>query len=93
MKRITYEEMPAKLVNNEDFHGNSVKAITLKDWYYVYSYNTLIFKRNKYTYDLQLNATHYSSTTSKLQRMLEKLFNIRGFEKVHDIPRWAGDWE
>lgn len=89
----TYKEMPAKLRNLEPFQGSSVTATASKDWYYVYSYGTLIFKFGKRKNEARLNVTKYSVTTSKLQRMLERVFAIKDCEKVHDVPMWRRNWD
>lgn len=90
--KCTYKEMPTKLQNLENFTGNSVTAITWGDVYYVYSYNTLIFKYDKLKKSMQLNVTKYSRTTSKLQRMLQQIFPNSRHILFLEKDLWVGDF-
>ena len=68
----TYKQIPEAIANQENFAGSSVQGYKENDWYYVYSYGTLmaIVLAN----GVVLNKQHYSPTTSKIQNILRWLF-------------------
>ena len=71
--RTTYKEMENKLRKYEEFEGNSVEAVydEYSNKYEVYSYNTRIYCNDGY-----FDNSYYSTTTSKLQNMLIRVFNL-----------------
>ena len=76
MKKATYREIPALLEQRKPFDGNSCHAFMFGGNYEVYSYQTLILQEidGKVIY---WNAKKYSVTTSKLQNILRRVFNLK----------------
>lgn len=71
MKRITYKDLENALKNREDVVCSSVKAVNKKGIYLVYSFETVIaVKKNGKWY---LNEHNYSSTTSKIQKLVKEV--------------------
>ena len=79
MKKATYREIPALLAAREPFTGNSVKAIRSgknNEFYTVISYETAIYR--DCDGELMLfDSKYYSSTTSKLQNIMRRVFNLK----------------
>lgn len=38
----SYKEIPEAIITREGFKGSSVEGVNKKDWYYIYSYDTVI---------------------------------------------------
>ncbi|HQP00306.1 MAG TPA: hypothetical protein PL042_06830 [Caldisericia bacterium] len=76
----TYKQMPNKLINREEFNGNSVTATIENGIYKVYSYNTLIFSHDINNSENYFNNKYYSNTTSRIQNMLISIFNLRNYD-------------
>lgn len=73
-----YQDIKNKLANKQAFNGNSARAEINGSLYNVYSYNTLIFSYNLDAYQiLDFDNKFYSVTTSRLQNMIKKAFNIK----------------
>ena len=70
----TYKEIPDAITNQENFAGSSVQGYKENDWYYVYSYGTLMAIVLANGAGVVLNKHHYSPTTSKIQNILRWLF-------------------
>ena len=70
----TYKEIPEAIACQEDFEGNSVQGLNKKDWYYVYSYRTIMAIVLANGAGVVLNTHKYSPTTSKLQNILRRVF-------------------
>lgn len=71
MKKITYKDLECALRNVEEVVCSSVKAVSKKGRYLVYSYETVIaVKENSKWY---LNEYPYSKTTSKIQNLVKKV--------------------
>lgn len=70
----TYKEIPAAIREQENFAGSSVQGVKEDDWYYVYSYGTLMAIVLANDACVILNKQHYSPTTSKIQKILRCLF-------------------
>lgn len=70
----TYKQIPEAIVNQENFVGNSVQGVKEDDWYYVYSYGTLMAIVLANDAGVVLNKHKYSRTTSKIQAILRRLF-------------------
>ncbi len=78
MIQTNYKEMKKKLENREPFVGNSVFAKMENEYYLVYSYNTMILKWDtKKNTQVYFNSAKYSSTTSRLQNMIRKAFDVQ----------------
>ena len=75
--RATYEEMDYMLENKKEFRGSSVTAEWNKKEYIIKSYSTIIFKTNKQNNIIYFDGQKYSSTTSKIQNIIRKVFNIK----------------
>lgn len=69
-----YKEIPAAISNQENFAGSSVQGFKKKDWYFVYSYGTIMAIVLANGAGVVLNKQHYSPTTSKIQNILRCLF-------------------
>ena len=91
MAYATYKDIPSHISWQEDFEGNSAKAETKSNgWYVIYSYNTImaIVLPNR---KAVVNASHYSPTTSRLQNILKRYLSA---EIIYVEPRgawYAGD--
>ena len=71
MKKITYADLECALRNVEEVVCSSVKAVSKKGRYLVYSYETIIaVKENSKWY---LNEYPYSKTTAKLQKLVKEV--------------------
>lgn len=70
----TYKEIPEAIAQQETFAGSSVQGVKENDWYYVYSYGTLMAIVLANNAGVVLNKSKYSSTTSKIQNILRWLF-------------------
>ena len=70
----TYKQIPEAIAQQENFAGSSVQGVKEKDWYYVYSYGTLMAIVLANGAGVVLNKQHYSPTTSKIQNILRWLF-------------------
>lgn len=70
----TYKQIPAAIREQENFAGNSVQGVKENDWYYVYSYGTLMAIVLANGAGVVLNKQKYSPTTSKIQNILCRLF-------------------
>lgn len=70
----TYKEIPNAISNQENFAGSSVQGYKENDWYYVYSYGTLMAIVLANGAGVMLNTHKYSRTTSKIQAILRRLF-------------------
>lgn len=71
MKKITYADLGCALRNVEEVICSSVKTVSKKGRYLVYSYETIIaVKENSKWY---LNEYPYSKTTSKLQKLVKEV--------------------
>lgn len=84
MIKATYKQMFDLLSHGRAFKGNSVTAVSVcqgdEITYTVYSYDTIIYQStcNRYT-DLKkvyFNNYYYSPTTSKIQNMLIRVFDL-----------------
>lgn len=76
MKKATYREIPALLEQRKPFDGNSCHAFKYDNCYEVWSYYTLILKEVDGEV-MYFDSDHYSSTTSKLQNILRRVFNLK----------------
>ncbi|PWM76724.1 MAG: hypothetical protein DBY32_11410 [Phascolarctobacterium sp.] len=79
IKRATYREIPALLESKARFTGNSCYAVSFLDEYSVYSYHTLIYREVCHkdgSKDVYFDRSYYSRTTSRLQNILRKVFNL-----------------
>ena len=78
LKRATYRDIQMLIPNCEPFYGNSASGIIDGDGIYIVnSYTTNIAKidtRNKKV--LYFDGEFYSSTTSKIQNLIRKNFEI-----------------
>ncbi len=67
--------MPQALKDMRPFKGNSVTAYYENGHYTVYSYSTIMFiycaKQDRYAFNIK----KYSSTTSRLQGILKRVFS------------------
>lgn len=75
MAYATYKDIPSHIREQEDFEGNSVKAETKSNgWYVIYSYSTImaIVLPNK---KAVVNTNYYSHTTSRLQNIIKHYLN------------------
>jgi hypothetical protein len=78
--QTTYSGMAHKLETRQPFTGSSVGANLITDKvtgdyeYQVFSYNTLIAKDTNGA--LWINPTKYSSTTSRIQNLIKKVWAI-----------------
>lgn len=70
----TYKEIPEAIACQEDFNGNSVQGLNKKDWYYVYSYGTIVAIVLANDAGVVLNVHKYSPTTSKIQNILRRVY-------------------
>ena len=70
----TYKQIPEAIANQENFEGSSVQGYKENDWYYVYSYGTLMAIVLANGAGVVLNKHKYSPTTSKIQNILRWLF-------------------
>ena len=70
----TYKEIPEAITKQENFAGSSVQGYKENDWYYVYSYGTLMAIVLPNCAGVVLNKHCYSPTTSKIQNILRWLF-------------------
>ena len=70
----TYKQIPEAISNQENGAGSSVQGVKENDWYYVYSYGTLMAIVLANGAGVVLNKHKYSSTTSKIQNILRWLF-------------------
>ena len=70
----TYKQIPAAIREQENFAGSSVQGYKENDWYYVYSYGTIMAIVLANGAGVVLNKQKYSSTTSKIQNILHWLF-------------------
>ena len=70
----TYKEIHDAITKQENFAGSSVQGYKENDWYYVYSYGTLMAIVLANDAGVVLNKHHYSPTTSKIQNILRWLF-------------------
>lgn len=70
----TYKDIPNAISNQENFAGSSVQGYKENDWYYVYSYGTIMAIVLANGAGVILNKKHYSPTTSKIQSILRWLF-------------------
>lgn len=91
MAYATYKDIPSHISWHEDFEGNSAKAETKSNgWYVIYSYNTImaiVLPNNKAV----VNTSHYSPTTSRLQNIIKNYLNAE-FICVEPRGAWyAGD--
>lgn len=75
--RATYEEMDYMLENKKEFRGSSVTAEWDQKEYIVKSYSTVIFRTNKQNNIIYFDGQKYSFTTSKIQNIIRKIFNIK----------------
>ena len=81
MAKKTYVEMEDALRFRETFKGSNVHADTEDGIYKVWSYQTHIFSK-KGQGEVWLDNKYYSHTTSKIQNMLIRVFNLNdGIEK------------
>ena len=71
----TYKEIPGAIINRKNFKGSSVEGAVRSDWYYIYSYDTIIGIVLANDAGLVLNVHHYSPTTSKIQNILRRIFD------------------
>lgn len=72
MAYATYKDIPSHINWRKDFEGNSAKAETKSNgWYVIYSYNTImaIVLPNR---KAVVNESHYSPTTSRLQNIIKR---------------------
>ena len=67
----TYKQIPEAIANQENFAGSSVQGYKENDWYYVYSYGTLMAIVLANGAGVILNK---QPTTSKIQNILRWLF-------------------
>lgn len=70
----SYKEIPEAIITREDFKGSSVEGVNKKDWYYIYSYDTVIGIVLANDAGLVLNVHKYFRTTSKIQNILRRIF-------------------
>ena len=83
--KLTYKQIPTTIRSFETFKGNSVEGLNNIETYKVWSYNTLIFKYNKLSNEVEyFNNSYYSSTTSKIQNILIDIFNLNDGKKKRD---------
>jgi hypothetical protein len=75
MKKADYKTIPELLRNKESFRGSSVNAYSSGWGYMVYSYDTLIFSIDN-NENIFFDSCKYSSTTSRLQNIINDVFNI-----------------
>ena len=91
MAYATYKDIPSHISWQEDFEGNSAKAETKSNgWYIIYSYNTImaIVLPNRKAVVIE---SHYSPTTSRLQNIIKNYLNVE-FTCVEPRGAWyAGD--
>lgn len=81
----TYKEIPDAITNQENFAGNSVQGVKENDWYYVYSYGTLMAIVLANGAGVILNKHKYSPTTSKIQNILRWLFEDATVYEVYPV--------
>lgn len=71
MKKITYADLECALCMEKEVVCSSVKTVSKKGRYLVYSYETIIaVKENSKWY---LNEYPYSKTTSKIQNLVKEV--------------------
>ena len=76
-----YKAIENKLANFQDFEGNSMSGSRHAGIYSVWSYGTLIADYKFGTLDdgeprIKFNATKFSTTTSRHQNLIRKVWNI-----------------
>ena len=81
----TYKEIPDAISKQENFSGNSVQGYKENDWYYVYSYGTLMAIVLANDAGVVLNKHKYSPTTSKIQNILRRLFEDVPVYEVYPV--------
>ena len=79
----TYKEIPSAIANQENFEGSSVQGLKENDWYYVYSYGTIMAIVLANDAGVILNKHYYSPTTSKIQNILRCLFKDATVYEIH----------
>ena len=79
----TYKEIPDAITKQENFAGSSVQGYKENDWYYVYSYGTLMAIVLANGAGVVLNKKKYSPTTSKIQNILRRLFKDTAVYEVY----------
>ena len=70
----TYREIPNAISNQENFAGSSVQGVKENDWYYVYSYGTLMAIVLANNAGVVLNKQKYSATPSMILNILRSWF-------------------
>lgn len=75
--KATYKEMSYMLEDKKEFRGSSVIAEWDQKEYIIKSYSTVIFRTNKQNNIIYFDGQKYSSTTSKIQNIIRKVFNIK----------------
>lgn len=78
-----YKQIPEAIAKQENFACSSVQGVKEDDWYYVYSYGTLMAIVLANGAGVVLNKQHYSPTTSKIQNILRWLFEDATVYKVY----------
>lgn len=75
MEYTKYSEVKNKIMNCRPFEGNSCSAISVGNEYIVYSYNTpiLVVKNGV---KQEFNNTYFSNTTSKMQNIICRFYNL-----------------
>ncbi len=77
MSYTPYREIEQAISNREDIDGNSVTAYTdASGIYHIVSYSTEMARIGEGGEVEYFNSAHYSSTTSRLQNIIKKVFAI-----------------
>ena len=90
MAYATYKDIPSHIKWQEDFEGNSAKAETKSNgWYVIYSYNTImaIVLPNRRAV---VNKSYYSRTTSRLQNIIKHYLNAE-VTIIAPLGAWYAD--
>jgi len=71
-----YRDIERAIANEESFNGNSARGYRTGDGYIVYSYDIEILSINLLTGHIVFNEQKYSSTTSRLQNIIRRVYNV-----------------
>jgi IS30 family transposase len=80
MAKLNYAQVEVAIRNLENFEGNSCFGQWLGDVYLITSYQTTIARVERFTNGVvvsRLDSKYYSKTTSRLQNIIKKVWELR----------------
>jgi len=76
MAYSNYSQIEEAIASTTPFKGNSAQGYWENGTYWVQSYSTVIGANNPTTGVKNVNTNHYSKTTTRLQRIIVRAWNL-----------------